>query len=251
MLISLVAFVAAFGALLVLERLAHRVLQEVALLLTGHTDVAIFLYSIPLLPGVALHELSHALMALLLGVRVRRMSLIPQRQRSGIVRLGAVEVLRSDNLRASLIGGAPLLTGMLVLGLVGWIVFNGAGLTSALDQGDMGALLTQLLATTHATDALLWFYVIFAVANSMMPSASDTQAWPPVIGFVVFVAAIAVLIGGADVVNAVEEPLRITLRWLAAALALTAFVDMLFIAALWMVARVMERLTNRHIEYRR
>ena len=68
---------------------------------------------------MALHELSHALMALLLGVRVKRMSLIPQRQAKGVVRLGSVEVLRSDPLRASLIGGAPLLTGMLVLGLVG------------------------------------------------------------------------------------------------------------------------------------
>ena len=251
MLISLVGFIAAFGALLALERLAHRMLQELALLLTGHSDVAIFLYSIPLLPGVALHELSHALMALLLGVRVKRMSLIPQRQAKGVVRLGSVEVLRSDPLRASLIGGAPLLTGMLVLGLVGWLEFNGAGLTHSLDQGDLNAFLTQLWATTHATDALLWFYVIFAVANSMMPSASDTQSWPPVIGFIVFIAGGALLIGGADVVHAVEAPLSITLRWLAAALALTAFVDMLFIAVLWVLARLMERLTNRRIEYRR
>jgi hypothetical protein len=190
-------------------------------------------------------------MAFLLGVRVKRMSLIPKRQAKGVVRLGAVEVLRSDPLRASLIGGAPLLTGMLVLGLVGWLEFNGAGLTQSLDQGDLSAFIAHLWATTRATDALLWFYVIFAVANSMMPSASDTQSWPPVIGFIVFIAGGALLIGGADVVHAVEAPLSITLRWLAAALALTAFVDMLFIAVLWVLARLMERLTNRRIEYRR
>ena len=251
MLISLVGFLAAFGTLLMLERLAHRVLQELALLLTGHADIAIFLYSIPLLPGVALHELSHALMALLLGVRVKRLSLIPKRQNNGVVRLGAVEVLRSDPLRASLIGAAPLFTGMLVLGLVGWLEFNGAVLTALLGQGDLNAFLGQLWATTHAADALVWFYVIFAVANSMMPSASDTQAWPPVIGFMVCITAGVLLIGGADVVRAVEEPLSVTLRWLATALALTAFVDMLFIAVLWVLARLMERLTNRRIEYRR
>ncbi|HEY3343034.1 MAG TPA: hypothetical protein VGK81_13485, partial [Anaerolineae bacterium] len=83
------------------------------------------------------------------------LSLIPQRQNNGIVRLGAVEVLRSDPLRASLIGGAPLLTGMLVLGLVGWLEFNGAGLTHALDQGDLSVFLAQLWATTHVTDALV------------------------------------------------------------------------------------------------
>ena len=78
----------------------------------------------------------------------------------------------------------------------------------------------------------------------MMPSASDTQSWPPVIGFIVFIAGGALLIGGADVVHAVEAPLSITLRWLAAALALTAFVDMLFIAVLWILARLMERLNE-------
>jgi hypothetical protein len=182
---------------------------------------------------------------------VKHLSLIPQRQNNGIVRLGAVEVLRSDPLRASLIGGAPLLTGMLVLGLVGWLEFNGAGLTRALDEGDLNVFLTQLWATTHATDALLWFYVVFAVANSMMPSTSDTQSWPPVIGFIVCIIAAVFVIGGADVVRAIEGPLRVTLGWLAAALALTAFVDMLFISVLWILARLMERLTNRRIDYRR
>ncbi|HEY3343033.1 MAG TPA: hypothetical protein VGK81_13480 [Anaerolineae bacterium] len=85
----------------------------------------------------------------------------------------------------------------------------------------------------------------------MMPSTSDTQSWPPVIGIIVCLAAATFLIGGADVVRAVEGPLRVTLRWLAAALALTAFVDMIFIAVLWVSARLMERLTNRRIEYRR
>jgi hypothetical protein len=44
---------------------------------------------------------------------------------------------------------------MLVLGLVGWLEFNGAGLTHALDQGDLSVFLAQLWATTHVTDALV------------------------------------------------------------------------------------------------
>jgi hypothetical protein len=251
MLLSLAAFVAAFGALLVLERAAHRVLQEVALLLTGHLDAAIFLYSIPLLPGVALHELSHALMARLLGVKVRSVTLRPERQRKGTVRLGAVEVLRSDNLRASLIGIAPLLTGLIALGLIGWLAFNGAGLTGALEKGDIGALLVQLLATTRAADALVWFYVVFTVANSMMPSASDTQAWPPVLGMLALVVALAFLLGGTELVQAVKPAALFTLRWLAAALAITAFVDVLVIAALWLLARLIEVVSHRRIEYKK
>jgi hypothetical protein len=251
MFISLLAFLAAFGALLVLERYAHRLLQEVALLVTGQADVAVFLYSIPLLPGVALHELSHAVMARLLGVRVRKMTLRPQQQRGGTVRLGAVEVLRSDNLRASLIGVAPLLSGMVVLVLIGWLAFNASGLTQALESGNLSTIITQLFATTRAADALLWFYVIFAVANSMMPSTSDTQAWPPVLGFLALTVAVVFLVGGAALVQTVTPTLQFTLRWLAAAFAITAFVDVLVIIVLWFAARVIERLTNRRIEYRR
>ena len=250
MVISLLAFLCAFGALLMLERYAHRMLQEVALLVTGHTESAIFIYSIPLLPGVALHELSHAVMALLLGVQVRNFTLIPQRQRGGTVRLGAVEVLRSDNLRASLIGAAPLITGLAVLGLIGWLVFDGAALMGALEKSDFNALLELLLATTRATDALVWFYVVFAIANSMMPSASDTQAWPPVIGVLALIAAAAILLGGAGLVDSLKAPLSYTLRWLAVALAITAFVDVLMVGALWLLARLLERLSNRRITYK-
>src|SRR5262245_20568302 len=104
MLFALLIFLLCFGAVLVLERFVHRRLQEFFLLITGHMESATLFYSLVLLPGVALHEVSHAFMALVLGVKVRKLSLWPQRQRSGVVRLGYVEVLRSDNLRSSLIG---------------------------------------------------------------------------------------------------------------------------------------------------
>lgn len=250
MLISLAAFIAAFGALLVLERLAHRLLQEVALLVSGHTDAAIFLYSIPLLPGVALHELSHVMMAKLLGVKVRKFSLRPERQKGGMVRLGAVEVLRSDNLRASLIGGAPLLVGMMVVGVIGWLVFNGAELTETLSRGNVSEIIAALGRTILTADALLWFYIIFAVANSMMPSASDVQAWPPVIGVLALVVAAVLLLGGTNLIEAIKPPIQYTLRWLATALSITAFVDLLFVIVLFIVARLAERISGRRIEHK-
>ena len=65
-------------------------------------------------PGVALHELSHALMARLLGVQTANLTMVPRRQADGHVRLGSVQVERVDVIRGSLIGLAPLLVGSLV-----------------------------------------------------------------------------------------------------------------------------------------
>jgi hypothetical protein len=250
MLATLLAFLLAFGALLMLERVAHRRLQEVALLITGHIDAAIYLYAIPLLPGVALHEFSHAVMARLLGVPVRRMRLLPERQRGGTVRLGSVEVLRSDSLRSSLIGAAPLLTGLLALGLIGWAAFDGTAIAAAVDGGSLRAIADSVLATLRAPDALVWFYFVFAIANSMLPSPSDTQSWPPVLGFVAAASAAAALIGGSGLIEALAPPILLTLRWLAAALAITAFVDVIVIALLWIAARGLERFMRRRVEYK-
>lgn len=250
MLLTLLLFLIAFGAVLALERLAHRRLQEVFLLATGHVEAATALYSLVLLPGVALHEVSHAAMATLLGVRVRRLSLRPERQRSGIVRLGYVEVLRSDVLRTSLIGAAPLFTGLAALLLIGALVFDLGAMQSALADGSAQGILDRLLALPQATDSWLWIYMVFAIANSMMPSASDTQAWPPVIGFMAIFSAALLLIGGADLVASIALFAQDAARWLTAVFALTAFIDLAAIVALALLARAISLFTGRRVEFK-
>jgi hypothetical protein len=250
MLVALLVFLLAFGAVLVLERFVHRRLQEVFLLITGHMETATLLYSIVLLPGVALHEASHALMAVLLGVKVRRFSLKPERQRNGVIRLGYVEVLRSDTLRSSLIGAAPLFAGIIALIVIGLRVFNLEGMQTALSGGSAQSLADQLLAIPRATDSWLWIYLVFAIANSMMPSSSDTQSWPPVIGFIAVLGAALLLIGGTDLVDAVSPIAQFVLRWLAAAFALTVFIDVVVVVVLWAVTKMFSAITGRRVEFK-
>jgi hypothetical protein len=243
-------FLIAFGAVLVLERFVHRRLQEVFLLITGHAESATLLYSLVLLPGVALHELSHATMAVLLGVKVRKFSLKPERQRNGVVRLGYVEVLRSDALRTSLIGAAPLFTGIAVLIFIGLLVFDLDAMTNALTAGSAQGVFDQLLAIRDATDSWLWIYLVFAIANSMMPSPSDTRSWPPVIGFMALFSATLLLIGGTDLVATISPAAQFVLRWLTAAFALTAFIDVIFVVAAWVIARLITAATGRKVEFK-
>lgn len=250
MFVALLFFLIAFGAVLVLERFVHRRLQEFWLLLTGHSEVATLLYSLVLLPGVALHELSHALMAVLLGVKVRKFSLRPERQKGGIIRLGYVEVLRSDSLRTSLIGAAPLFTGAAALIFIGLQVFGLQAMQDALVAGNTNGVIDSLKAITNATDAWIWIYLVFAIANSMMPSTSDTQAWPPVIGFAVVISAVTLLVGGTNLIQAISPFAQYVLRWLTAAFIVTVVIDLGVIVVLAVVNRLLATVTHRRVEFK-
>jgi hypothetical protein len=248
MLATVLIFLAAFGTALTLERMAHRRLQEACILLTGNVELATALYAVVLLPGVALHEVSHALMAALLGVRVRRLSLRPERHRGGAIRLGYVEVLRSDALRSSLIGAAPLFAGLAALSAIGMLVFDLEAMQLAVSEVSLAALVDALLALPRATDSWLWIYLAFAIANSMMPSASDVQAWPTLLAGLTALAVVALV--GAPAWAAIAPLVLSMLRWLTAIFLLTACINLLAVVALRLAAVLVEALTGRHVEFR-
>jgi hypothetical protein len=251
MLTTLIFFLVAFGAVLLLEKLVHRRLQEVFLLLTGHMESATLLYSFALLPGVALHELSHAVAALLLGVKVRGFSLRAQRQPSGVVRLGYVEVLRTDPVRTSLIGAAPLFSGIAALLAIGSNVFDLGSMASAIDAADPSAFMNGLLAIFNAKDSFVWIYAVFAIANGMMPSKSDTQAWPPVVAGLGAVLIGIFALGGQTLLGWIAPGATATLNWLGGAFTVTAFINVIVIALLIVLARMLERVTGRKVTFHR
>jgi hypothetical protein len=250
MLVALLLFLAAFGAVLVLERFVHKRLQELLFIITGHKESATLFFSIALLPGVALHELSHAVAATALGVRVRKISLTPERMKNGMVRLGYVEMLRTDTVRSSLIGAAPLIAGVIALIAIGFYVFDLEALQSALTSGEPRLLFDQLLAIGNATDSWLWIYLIFAIANSMMPSTSDVESWPPVAGFLVVLSAALLLLGGTDLIAAISPAAQFALRWLTAAFALTTFIDIAVVLGLTVLIRLLSFFTGRRVEFK-
>lgn len=164
--------VATLAALWLLSFLLAQHIQGLVLLLGGSMRVAVAIYDMLVLPGVVLHELSHLLMAWVLGVRVLRVRLF-QFRRLDDPRQGEVVVAHTDPLRMSIVGAAPLLGGMVTLALLQPLL-----LAIIDDSYSSFGLLSETLGSPQA---LLLLYLIVAVVNTMFPSAADRQAWQTVL----------------------------------------------------------------------
>jgi hypothetical protein len=235
--------------LLLVERWIHRHLQGIMLLLTGDPHAAVLLYALPLLPGIIIHEFSHALAAILLGVRVGRMSIRPKLT-GRRVQLGFVPVEKTDVVRASLIGLAPLVTGSAVVLLIGYGVFDVGAIGAALTGGDWANLAEGARRALDAPDAWLWAYVVFAVSNTMVPSRADRQAWTPVLLFLLAVGVAIWVAGlGPAVVRGLADPLDMALGWLVTMCALTIAVDVPFMLAIALGERLVGRLKGLQVDY--
>jgi len=235
--------------LLVIERWIHRHLQGTMLLLTGDPEIAVVLYALPLLPGILVHELSHALAAALLGVQVGRISIRPKRTGQH-VQLGFVPVEKTDPVRTGLIGLAPLLIGSSIILLVGHLVFGVGSVEAALTEGDWPGAVEGLLGMLDAPDTWLWAYAVFVVSNTMLPSRADRQAWTPVVLFLVLVGGLVWATGlGPAILSGLVGPTITALRWLTMICTLTIAVDLPFMFSIAAAERLLGRVKGMRVEY--
>ncbi len=200
-------FVLTLVLLMLLQRLLHREIQAIFLIISRSPEFTIALFSLLFLPGVLLHELSHYLVALVLGVRAPRFSLIPQVLPTGKLQLGYVETERTDIIRDSLIGAAPLFAGGVVVAFVALTRLHLLPLWEALSTGHLAAFWAAASELPRESDFPLWFYLLFTVSSTMLPSQADRHAWRPLGLAIAVILGLAILAGAGPWLLANLTPL--------------------------------------------
>lgn len=155
--------------LFLLSRNLTRILSQFFYRLTRNKHLTIIFIATLFLPGTIIHELSHALCAGLLGIRVGTIEFMPQIEGEH-VKLGSVQVAKSDPIRRFLIGAAPFLFGTIImLSLLFYFVQS---------HFFSNYLLTIILG-----------YIIFEISNTMFSSRKDMEG-----ALELFITLIAIVI---------------------------------------------------------
>jgi len=237
-------------ALFFFKRWISQHLQGLGLLLTGSEEGAVYVYFAFLLPGIVIHELSHWLMAKLLGMRTGRISLRPSRKRGRRFRLGSVEVRRVDPFRDSLVGLAPLLGGSLAILLIGWWAFDLESWKALLAREGWKETFSLLTSYTRIPDFWLWLYLVFSISNAMLPSESDREPWRPVLIFLAL-AGLGLYWSGwaSDILGRAAQWLLGRIRYLVYTLGFIAAVDVLFAPAILLLEKALSAATGRRVKY--
>ena len=223
-------------------------IQSVLILLTHRNDISLAIFSLLFFPGVLLHELSHFLLARLMGVRTGGFSLIPRPLEDGRLQLGYVETAKTDFVRDALIGVAPLLAGGLFVAWVGIVHLGLLGIWDSLNSTEEQALRLAIQDLLVRSDFWLWFYLIVAVSSTMMPSRSDRRAWLPVALIVAFLLGLGIFAGaGPWLLDNITAPLNNALRTVAIVFAISMGVHLVLVMPFIFLRRVLERLTGYEI----
>lgn len=246
---GLIWFVVMLLPLVFLQRLLHREIQSVLLLVTRNIHGTIRLFSLLFFPGIFLHELSHWVMAKALQVKTGRVSLLPRTMADGRLQMGYVETASTDIFRDSLVGLAPLIAGTLFVAFAGIYKMQVYTLWNVLQDGHLNLFWMGLGLLPSMKNFYWWFYLTFAVSSTMMPSEADRHAWLPFGLWAATLISLAVFSGAGEWMVANLAPLLDEFLYSVALLfGLSNAVHVLLLFPFYLFHRILAYITRSDVE---
>jgi len=183
------------------ERWIHQHTFGIGYLLTKDKIAATRLFYVFFLPGILVHEVVQYLVAGALNVPIKKVVAWPEKQENGTMRLDfiVIEHNQTDWLRASLVAASPF---MVMAGIIWYIsthILDLHMLRDSLGGGDLRLIWAAIEALFQKSDFVLWLYLLFVVANSMIPQKGDARGLP-LIGLMLLGLVLAMIIVGMDAV---------------------------------------------------
>ena len=194
-------------------------------------------------PGVVLHELAHAAMAVLLLIPITKFSVIPNFS-AGY--LGVVQVKPPRQympLRHSLLGIAPLFTGLAGTLAISYFIFSADMVSDGTILSTPEAMQIAIQRISEVENPWIWLYLLFAIGNSMFPSPPDRAQWG-LLGLVFALILIALIYFGYQ--DLVFQPMigffNNISGYLMLAFAMTIVIDIAVLPLLWFIHTILDSL---------
>lgn len=165
-------FLAFFSELILLFFLSRKLVNCLAQIIYKFTRshrAVVHILAILFLPGTILHELAHLLFAGVMMVPVGELNVVPEIEESG-VKLGSVQIAKTDPFRRMIVGVAPVILGMILI---------------------FAIFLLVKIGVAPWWQVILALYFIFEISNTMFSSKKDIEGS---ILFVVLILALSVVI---------------------------------------------------------
>lgn len=236
-------------ALQFVQRSLHKEIQAVLLIISRSQNFTIAVFSLLFFPGVFLHELSHFVMAKLLGVRTGKFSLFPKMMDDGRLQLGYVEAAKTDIFRDSLVGLAPLISGMLFVAISASNFLHLTILWDTLRNQQWSLFFLGIQALPTVPNFWIWFTATFAVSTTMLPSESDRHAWLPLGMLSLLLLVIAVFSGaGPWMMQNLAPTFNIFLRSSSLLLLVSVLIHFVLIIPNYLLHRLISKVIGVDVE---
>jgi hypothetical protein len=116
---------------------------------------------------------------------------------------------------------------------------------SSLIQGHLAAISQALSTIIKQPDFWLWFYLVFTVSSTMMPSASDRRAWLPIVIMVAGLLGLILLVGlGSWLMTRLELGILTAINAVSTVFGITILIHLLTLPPTWVFRKLLSRLTG-------